>query len=127
MKSQQSIIAGLIFFLLMGYSVSARAVEGATATLPHTIRGEVVDLACYLTEGAQGVAHSDCAQKCITSGLPVGIKTADNKIYLAISGEHGPANATLAPLAGKQVEAEGTVSEKDGVSLIAIKKVTEKP
>ena len=87
-----------------------------------TVTGEVVDLACYLGHGAQGAEHRDCAQKCISSGLPVGIKSGDT-IYLAVGGEHGTANATLAPLAGKQVTAEGAVSERDGVHLIAIQKV----
>lgn len=88
-----------------------------------TVRGEVVDLACYLGEGAMGPGHRECAEKCIASGLPVGIKTADG-LYVAMGSEHGPANETLAPLAAKQVIAEGVVSERDGVHLIAIKKVS---
>lgn len=90
---------------------------------PQTIRGEVMDLACYLGHGSQGAAHADCAQKCIASGLPVGIKSGKT-IYLAVGGEHGLANATLAPLAGKSVVVEGTVTERDEVHLIAINKVT---
>lgn len=87
------------------------------------VTGEVVDLACYLSEGAMGPGHRECAQKCIASGLPVGIKSGD-QIYLAMGSEHGPANQTLAPLAAKNVTAEGTVTERDGVHLLAIKKVT---
>ena len=90
-----------------------------------TITGEVVDLACYLSDGDSGPAHRECAQKCIASGLPVGIKSGDT-VYLAIGSEHGPANSSLSPLAAKQVEAEGVVSERNGVHLIAIKKVTIK-
>ena len=90
-----------------------------------TITGEVVDLACYLSEGASGPGHKDCAQKCIASGLPVGIKSGD-EIYVAIGSEHGPANAALAPLAAQEVTAEGIVTERNGVHLIAIKKVTPK-
>jgi len=90
---------------------------------PAKITGEVVDLACYLGDGDRGPKHQQCAQKCIESGLPVGIKTADT-LYLVIGSEHGPANKDLAPLAAKTVTAEGTVSERDGVHLLAIKKVT---
>lgn len=88
-----------------------------------TVSGEVVDLACYLGHGERGAAHRDCAQKCITSGLPVGIKTAD-ALYLVVGGEHEPANKALASLAAKNVVAEGEVTERDGVRLLAIKKVT---
>ncbi len=87
------------------------------------VTGEVVDLACYLGEGLKGPGHRECAQKCITSGLPVGILSGD-EVYLAMGSEHGPANQTLAPLAAKNVTAEGTVTERNGVHLIAIKKVT---
>ena len=91
----------------------------------HSVTGEVVDLACYLGHGEMGPAHRDCAQKCIASGLPVGIKSGD-EIFIAITSEHGTANATLASLAAKQVTAEGVVTERNGVHLIAIKKVTLK-
>jgi len=87
------------------------------------VTGEVVDLACYLGEGLMGPKHRECAQKCITSGLPVGIKSED-RIYLAVGREHGPANATLAPLAATQVTAEGVVTERNGVHLITVNKVT---
>ncbi len=89
------------------------------------VTGEVVDLACYLAEGLKGPGHRDCAEKCIKSGLPVGILSGD-QVYLAMGSEHGPANATLAPLAAKQVTVEGNVTERNGVHLIAIKKVTVK-
>lgn len=90
-----------------------------------TITGEVVDLACYLGHGASGAGHKECAQKCIASGLPVGIKSGDT-IYLAVGSAHAPANQELASLAAQQVTVEGEVSERDGVHLIAIKKVTPK-
>jgi hypothetical protein len=45
-----------------------------------TIKGEVLDMACYLDHGAQGEKHAACAEKCISSGLPVGIKDADGKV-----------------------------------------------
>ena len=89
------------------------------------VTGEVVDLACYLGSGGKekGPGHRDCAQKCIVSGLPVGIKTA-NGLYLVVSSEHQPVNKELAPLASKKVVAEGTVSESNGVHLLAMRKVT---
>ncbi|MBI3333215.1 MAG: hypothetical protein HYZ93_03910 [Candidatus Omnitrophica bacterium] len=99
--------------------------EGDEGGTVQKVTGEVVDLACYLSEGAAGPGHRECAEKCIRSGLPVGIKSGD-QLYVAIGSEHGPANAALAPLAAKQVVAEGVVSERNGVHLIAIQKVTVK-
>lgn len=99
--------------------------HGAHAGGTQTVTGEVVDLACYLGHGASGAGHRDCAQKCISSGLPVGIKSGDT-LYLAVGSEHGTANAALASLAAQQVTVEGEVTERDGVHLIALKKVIAK-
>jgi hypothetical protein len=82
-----------------------------------TITGEVLDMACYLDHGASGEKHAGCAQKCISSGLPVGIKDADGKVYLVI-GAHKPLNDELAPLAAKQVTLKGKVVTRDGITLL---------
>ena len=116
-------VVGLLFagWMAWGGTAFAHGERGGS----QVVTGEVVDLACYLGEGEMGPAHADCAQKCIASGLPVGIKSGD-QLYLVIAGEHGPANATLAPMAGKQVTAEGEVTERDGIHLLALRKVTMK-
>ena len=116
----------ILAVLLLAGPGTAFAREGdQVAGKEVSITGEVVDLACYLGDGDRGPKHQQCAQKCIESGLPVGIKTVD-ALYLVIGSEHGPANKDLAPLAAQTVTAEGTVSERDGVHLIAVKKVTPK-
>jgi hypothetical protein len=81
------------------------------------ITGEVVDMACYIDHNATGEKHADCAKKCITSNLPVGLKTDDGKIYLLI-GEHKPLNAELARYAAKKITVEGKVASRDGVNMI---------
>ena len=117
--------AWILAACLMAGPGMALAHEAGETGKSVTLTGEVVDMACYLGEGARGAGHQSCAQKCIESGLPVGIKTAD-VLYLVIGSEHGPANKDLAPLASKTVTAEGTVSERDGVHLLALKKVMVK-
>lgn len=82
-----------------------------------TVKGEVLDMACYLDHGASGEKHAACAATCISNGLPVGIKDADGKVYLVI-GEHKPLNSDLAPFAGKQVTLKGKVVTKDGITML---------
>jgi hypothetical protein len=83
-----------------------------------SITGEVLDMACYTDHGAQGEKHAACAQKCIASGLPVGIKSDnDGKVYLVI-GEHKPLNAELAPYGGKTVTLKGKAVSRDGINLL---------
>ena len=82
-----------------------------------TVTGEVVDMACYIDHNATGEKHADCAKKCITSGLPVGIKAADGKTYLLI-GEHKPINEDLAQYAAKTITVKGKVASRDGFNMI---------
>ena len=92
----------------------------ATAAAPTdvTVTGEVLDMACYIDHGAHGEKHAGCAKTCIESGLPVGIKTADGKVFLII-GEHKPLNKELAEFAAKTITIKGKLVTRDGISLIA--------
>ncbi len=83
-----------------------------------TVKGEVLDMACYLDHGAHGAKHAACAEKCIASGLPVGIKAENGITYLLI-GEHKPLNAELAPYGGKTITVKGKAVERDGIHMIA--------
>lgn len=82
-----------------------------------TVKGEVLDMACYIDHNAQGPKHADCAKTCIESGLPVGIKTEDGKTYLLI-GEHKPINKALAPYAAKTITVRGKAISRDGFNMI---------
>lgn len=111
-------------------SMAAAAIFAATSATAHEhdkeklsggetkkITGEVIDMACYLDHGSTGEEHADCAKKCITSGLPVGLKADDGKTYLLI-GDHLPMNQDLAAYAAKKITVEGKVVSRDGVNMI---------
>jgi hypothetical protein len=96
--------------------VLARGAEPANGQT-QTIKGEIVDLMCYLDHGAKGEKHKSCAEKCIKSGGPVGLLTADDQLYLVI-GEHKPMNKELAPKAAQTVTLKGKVVERNGMKMI---------
>jgi type 1 fimbria pilin len=97
--------------------VVAGSVRAADADNTVTVKGEVLDMACYLDHGGHGEKHAQCAQTCIESGLPVGIKGEDGKTYLLI-GEHKPINKTLAEYAGKTITVKGKLATRDGINMI---------
>ena len=107
-------LTGAVLVLAVGLWPS---VTVARADDAKSLTGEVVDLMCYLDHGAKGEKHAGCAQKCIKSGGPVGLLTADNQLYLVI-GSHEPMNETLAPQAGKTVTLTGKVVERNGMKMI---------
>ena len=90
-----------------------------------TIKGEVVDVSCYLHSGAKGDGHKDCAVACATAGGPLGILTSSGKLYVSVlPDDHstGP-NDKLKDHIAHTVTAKGMVRSKGGVNGIMITSV----
>ena len=98
---------------LPALSLGAEAKAGGETK---TIKGEVVDLMCYLDHGAKGEKHKGCAEKCIKGGGPVGLLSGD-QLYLVV-GDHQPMNEELAPKAAQTVTLKGKVVERHGMKMI---------
>lgn len=55
-----------------------------------TLVGEIVDFSCYLQIGKRGEKHRACGQKCIETGQPIGLLTADGNLHMLMEEEHDP-------------------------------------
>jgi len=85
-----------------------------------TVKGEVIDLTCYMKDKKNvGASHKECADKCAKDGAPLGLVTADGKVYMVTGGLAAEKNAKLAPHVTHTVEITGDVTEKDGKMMIA--------
>ena len=117
-----SILRVSVVSLALGASLAlptlSLGAEAKDSGKTETIKGEVVDMMCYIDHGAKGEKHKGCAEKCIKSGGPVGLLTADNELYLVI-GDHKPMNEELAAKAAQTVTLKGKVVERNGVKMIA--------
>src|SRR5262245_9166626 len=61
-----------------------------------TVKGEVVDLWCYLEGGDRGPSKKQCATACAKAGNPIGILDSDGKLYVAAGlKDHQPAQTVL--------------------------------
>ncbi|MBI1806804.1 MAG: hypothetical protein HYR76_07130 [Ignavibacteria bacterium] len=92
-----------------------------------TIKGEVVDVSCYLAHGEKGKGeeHKGCAEACAKAGGPLGILSKNGKLYVSVMPDDhsaGP-NAKLMDHIGHEVEATGMVRSHAGVNGIMITKV----
>ena len=86
-----------------------------------TITGELVDLGCYLGHGAKGAAHKDCAAKCISGGMPMGVLTPEGQLYLlTMSHSNGDPYAKAKDMAAETVKVTGPVSKRDGMQAIQV-------
>jgi len=89
------------------------------------IKGEVVDVSCYLGHGAKGEGHKDCAIACAKAGGALGILTADGKLYVSLMPDDhsGGPNEKLMDHITHTVTAKGMVRSKGGVNGIMLTSV----
>lgn len=103
----------------------AKAAKTINGTLTR-IRGEVVELNCYLTDGQnKGPAHRICAREGIAAGHPVGILTKTGQLYLVIGKNMKSLSKLFAPYAAKQVKVTGKRFSRGKMLGIQFKKVEE--
>lgn len=86
-----------------------------------TVRGEIVDLACYLDHGATGMKHQQCALTCLKGGQPMGLLAADGKVYLLLADhQNGKPFEEAKNYAALQVEITGPLAEKAGITGLTV-------
>jgi len=86
------------------------------------VRGEVLDMTCYIAHNLSGPQHAECAKTCIRKGLPVGIKGENGKTYLLV-GKKQAVNAELADYAAKTVTIRGKKTMRDGFALLQVEEI----
>ncbi len=114
-------------FFLIVVAMLMTPFVGVSAEDEVTLKGEPVDIQCYLT-GQRGEGHASCAKTCAEKGLPIGFvtKAEDGKeqMYLVMGANQKSAKDYMAEHMGKIVEAKGTVVEKDGLKILTVSEVT---
>jgi hypothetical protein len=116
-------IAGISFTVLLFMALASftyKKVETKTVT------GEILDMKCYMTSGAHGKDHKECAAMCVKGGTPMGILAEDDKVYLLIQGKDAAPFEEAKKYAGEMVILTGTLSEKNGVQALIVSEVKPK-
>ncbi len=91
-----------------------------------TLKGELLDLACYLGSGKTGPSHRKCAAMCAKGGQPMGLLTVDGKVLVLVSShESEKAYNQAKELCGATVELKGKLMEQKGVWGIEVHEVKE--
>ncbi len=109
----------ILFTLCVALTTMVLGTAGAKDT--QTWTGEVLDLACYVAQGATGPDHAGCAKTCVKNGQPMGLLTDDGTlILLAADHKDGAPYEALKDHAGEQVEVVGTLAEKGGMKMVTV-------
>jgi hypothetical protein len=115
-------------------TIGAVAIAALAMTLPlllaqpkgeeTTVKGEVVDLWCYLEGGDHGPDHKACGVACAKAGNPIGIVDADGNIFVGMGiKDHQPGREVLIDRMADTVTVTGTLVKKGGVQVIYVKSV----
>jgi hypothetical protein len=112
-------------------SYEHRVVFGQASDAPSpttvTMKGEVVDMHCFVTrhggEG-RGASHAGCANACLARNVTAGFVASDGKVYLLFDEKPFPVKEKIAGLAGQAVTLTGAVVERDGVRGILLKSIS---
>jgi hypothetical protein len=90
-----------------------------------SVKGEVLDMSCFMANGAKGEGHKSCAEKCLSNGMPIGLLGSDGKVYLLVE-DHKNAEPyqALKKQAAAQVSVTGKYFQRNGMPAIVIAKVT---
>ncbi len=89
-----------------------------------TVKGEVVDLWCYIDHGAHGADHKTCAIACAKAGNPIGLATADGDLYILMGSEkHQPGSAVALDKMADTVTVTGKLMKKGGLQAIYVESI----
>jgi hypothetical protein len=107
---------------LLAASVTVQPLRGQDSK-DLSLKGEVVDMHCYLTRAAKGADHAGCGNACLSRGVTAGFLAADGKLYFLLGENPFAVKDAVAGMAGETVVVKGTLVERDGVKGIQLKSV----
>jgi hypothetical protein len=118
MTTKQFLILFLMFSALFVFnknSVNAQAKNGDEIT----IVGEVIDVNCYMQDGAEatGPNHKECAIMCVKGGAPLAILTSDGLVYYPIAAMGKNPNDKLVDYIADKVTVKGKFYSQGGSNL----------
>ena len=95
-----------------------------------TVKGELVDMACFMAHDGKGKKHAECGKMCVlTNGTPLGIVTPDGKVYLLVEEHSSPKArkpyAEARKLVAETVTIKGDAYERGGVQAIVVESVVK--
>jgi hypothetical protein len=106
--------------LLMSLTSSFGEPKGETVSL----KGEVIDVWCYLEGDDHGADHKKCAVACAKAGNPIGLLTEKGDVFVLVGiKDHDPGKDALIGKMAENVTVEGTLVKKGGSQLIYVSSV----
>jgi hypothetical protein len=117
------LLTALVFLATAATATRLKSPSAVTAPgRPFEVRGEVVEMGCYLRDGRRGEGHKSCALTCLKNGAQLGI-VADETAELFPVGGETPASdpsAALREHVAAHVVARGRLFERAGARVFVV-------
>ncbi|HEY6881199.1 MAG TPA: hypothetical protein VI299_24405 [Polyangiales bacterium] len=87
-----------------------------------TLRGEIVDIKCWLgrMKPGDGRTHRACAQFCIAGGMPPVLAATDGQRYVLTDLAGRPINEAVLPFVAEAVELRGDLEVGGGLNFLRV-------
>lgn len=94
-----------------------------------TVKGELVDMACYMAHEGKGKKHAECAKTCVLGGSPLGILGPGGAVYLLVEDHSSPKAkkpyAQAKELVAETVTITGQAYQRGGLQAIVVNSVAK--
>lgn len=121
------IIASVAAAATLGLSDAPAANVETPESAVVTVRGEVVETACYVMADRRGEEHRQCGITCARAGQPLGILDEKTRtlLFLVLDRRGGEPRNPLLDLVASRVEVRGRRFERGGITGIVVDQVKD--
>ena len=115
------VVLALAAVALFAFSGAFAADEKKAEPKSQSWTGEIVDIGCFMGHGAKGEGHKECGLKCVSNGMPMGLVTSGNKVYvLTLSHDNADPFNACKTMVSQQVKITGSMAAKGGIQSIEV-------
>lgn len=125
-RSRLRLLTGAVLLLAVSAAIAQDAPKAIPGGQSVELRGEVVELGCYLRDGARGEGHRACAMACLKNGGQLGLVQDDTGALYPFAG---PTPASDPSAAARQhvaahVVVRGQLFERNGGRVLVVEELT---
>ena len=125
------VVVGVAGVIVVASVLLAQVIPPAVKGEEITVKGEVVDLWCYIRNGDHRQGHKNCSTKCANQGNPIGFLDEEKgQLYILVGKtDYQVTHEVRDELIKKMNEAVtvvGTVVKKDGTQMLYVKSLEGK-
>ena len=117
------VIVPLISLAILGMVAYVVVAAEEAAKTEVSVKGEVVDLHCFLTAGARGPDHKACAIACAKAGNPIGLVDDKGSVYLLLGKDNHKPNEAFIDKMAQTVTVKGELVKKGSLEAIVVSKI----